>query len=122
MGFMFCKDKKSTQSGKNPYLGSGKRQKHSPLWFVQNDRKTRFNFVEKGKNFFKKYLKFTGGCVIIYKLTSDATKREVAIAPIFPGVYGEFPRSKSGLKPGEGMRETKPFFGNCAAGLRKPVS
>ncbi len=33
--------------------------------------------------------------------------REVAITPHFPGVYGEFPRSQSGLKPDEETGKTK---------------
>ena len=55
---------------------------------------------EKGKIFFKKHLKFPDECVIIYRLTSDATKREVAIAPSFPrriwGISAERVRLKVG--------------------------
>ncbi len=70
------------------------------------------------KNFFKKYLKFPDECVIIDRLTSDATKREVAIAPIFPrrlwGISAEQVWSKNQAKVEENK---EPFLGTarCAA-------
>ena len=75
----------------------------------------------KRENFLKKYLKFSDGCVIIYRLTSDATKREVAIAPCFPRRIWGISAEQVRLEAGRRMRETKAVLGNCAGLLRKPL-
>ena len=89
------------------YFGGGKRGKYYKLWIVQFHKNWPKNFVKKVEIFLKKDLKFPAECVIIFRLTFNATKRKVAIAPIFPGVYGEFPWSKFGLKPSENLRKSK---------------
>jgi hypothetical protein len=63
---------------------------------------------KKSRIFLKKHLKFPDECVIIFRLTFNATKRKVAIAPIFPrriwGISVEQVRLKAERKLEEKQR------------------